>query len=437
VRIWKLGAKPGPPSIQGPYVDKALSNGFAAIGWARLGHLGTKSPEEILRSMRKKGYDENLARAKEAWLFSHPNEGGIQKNDLVLLYCEPSRVCVGRVTRAYHRVRRGNPRTDYFSREFGEDYVPHRIGIKWLFRKKRFFAKFWYWPQVVFPVSPKLLDKVRIDKHLKTFLLKQESAETGSKGGRMISITEEGWGPDPPRDPQEAAEGIFGRTLYYTLTGDYKHLDLEKGEVLVFRFQGKLLGERKFERWGEGEVGQMVCTGGFQYPIFLRASEYIVPGRNPYPNISEQSLSRIRKDAQRTSRGPYMKTGEKQGPTTHRIGQAKVREDALRRYGSECSLCGMDAEPVLVAGHIKGWAEDARPRGEPSNVILMCALHDSLFGKGLITLAPRTYKVQYSPELTDEATRLLRTLTRRFRPPASGPPATEFLKWHNQEIFRK
>jgi hypothetical protein len=137
--------------------------------------------------------------------------------------------------------------------------------------------------------------------------------------------------------------------------------------------------------------------------------------------------------------GPYLETGERRGLTTHRIGQGKVRESARTRYGDKCALCPINLPSLLVAGHIHGWADNERTRGQDSNVVLMCSLHDALFGKGLIALRHHkgTYAVEYSPQIKQPAYRewFSRIKSEKFTKPSTGAPAPEFLNWHYENIF--
>lgn len=137
-----------------------------------------------------------------------------------------------------------------------------------------------------------------------------------------------------------------------------------------------------------------------------------------------------------TDCGPYIETGEKESVTTHRIGQGRIRQAALERYGNQCCLCRIDNPSLLVAGHIKGWAKGEKARSNPKNVVLMCALHDSLFGKGFITLAPSNYKVRTATgALSKKAGNQVKHMTQKFRLPTTDPPGKEYLVWHGKNVF--
>lgn len=72
-----------------------------------------------------------------------------------------------------------------------------------------------------------------------------------------------------------------------------------------------------------------------------------------------------------------------------RIGQGVFRKQLLRLYRGTCPLTGIKHDQLLIASHIKPWkvATNAE-RLDPSNGILLSALVDRLFDKGLISFSP-------------------------------------------------
>ena len=88
-----------------------------------------------------------------------------------------------------------------------------------------------------------------------------------------------------------------------------------------------------------------------------------------------------------------------------RIGQEIVRQDALENYGG-CAMCRVELreESLLIASHIKRWSDsNNEERLAPSNVLLLCALHDRLFEKGYIVVE-NFPSVSVSTTLTDPGT---------------------------------
>lgn len=256
---------------------------------------------------------------------------------------------------------------------------------------------------------------------------------------RIISVTERGRGRDAPRTMSQMTLRLLGSSEgYYRLTGDKKYLELISGEHLFFRFRGKLIGEAAFWRWDEDKPDTFHFRRARPFPNQVLARKY-VRGRNPYPVVDRDTILQIRRDAEDLTGGTMapIGTGEATSQAVHRRGQDRIRRAALIRYGNQCCLCQIDSAALLVAGHIRGWAEGEAARGEPENVVLMCSLHDDLFGKGFIGLDPHNYSVIYaSRALSDLALREIRRITGRFRPPSHSPPARRYLRWHLRHVFR-
>lgn len=184
----------------------------------------------------------------------------------------------------------------------------------------------------------------------------------------------------------------------------------------------------------QGTVFRITQKGGELLLGLIR--KYNPRQQEEISRLFEQSKNMFSARDMRTDSGPYITTGERESKTTHRIGQGQIRKAALERYGNQCCLCKIDDPSLLVAGHIRGWARGEKARNDPENVVLMCALHDSLFGKGLMTLAPSRYTVELSPLLSVEAKKQIEGTTLKFRPPKSGLPSKQYLDWHRKNLFR-
>ena len=256
---------------------------------------------------------------------------------------------------------------------------------------------------------------------------------------RLISVTRERWGVELPKSLSALTNALLpknGERERYWFTGKMRP-NLQSNDVLVFRFEGKLLGEGSFSGWNEEDDECMIYRPIRQYRERVVGSEFFKAGHNPYPILHDATIRAIRKAALKRTSGPYPKTGEKESVTTHRIGQGLVREAALERYETRCCLCRIDEPGLLVAGHIRGWAKGRKSRSNPANVVLMCAFHDSLFGRGFITLDPRTFEVRISKRLSQGATKQIQQFTSKFRESSNCPPAGQFLRWHRTNVFKE
>ena len=260
-----------------------------------------------------------------------------------------------------------------------------------------------------------------------------------SKGARLISATKIGWGSNPPQNTSEMTDRLLSAARgHYELTGHIQHPELTEGQPLLFRFEGKLIGEAVFSGWDTTKANTIIFRLARPFPNQVLARNYL-RGRNPYPTIERETYFQIRRDSKDLTGGTTapIETGEAESRTVHRRGQDKVRRDALIRYGNQCCLCQIDSPALLVAGHIRGWARGEKSRGEPENVLLLCSLHDDLFGKGLMGLDPRTHSVIFASNILSATTlKQIRQVTRRFRAPSSNRPARKHLDWHIKHIFR-
>ena len=83
-----------------------------------------------------------------------------------------------------------------------------------------------------------------------------------------------------------------------------------------------------------------------------------------------------------------------------RVNQGIFRDLLLKRY-NKCCLCGMENHTLLIASHIKPWAEsETKEKSDVNNGFLMCPNHDKLFDKGYITF-DNDGKIIISKRLTE------------------------------------
>ncbi|MCU4156714.1 HNH endonuclease [Carboxylicivirga sp. A043] len=125
-----------------------------------------------------------------------------------------------------------------------------------------------------------------------------------------------------------------------------------------------------------------------------------------------------------------------------RVNQHFFREVVLTNYNSTCAITGISIPSLLIASHIKPWAQDERNRLNPSNGICFSALYDKAFDKGLITL-DKAYKVIISSNLKDFSTREFfnshfgQIENQRITLPEKYLPKQEFIRWHQENIFEQ
>jgi|ERR1700683_4428968 len=90
--------------------------------------------------------------------------------------------------------------------------------------------------------------------------------------------------------------------------------------------------------------------------------------------------------------------GEEVRSVRMRIGQERFSAEVRKNYGWRC--CFPDCEvidPVLLVGsHIGRWSDALELRGDVSNGLCLCLMHDKAFENGLYTL-DRSMKVRINP----------------------------------------
>ncbi len=112
-----------------------------------------------------------------------------------------------------------------------------------------------------------------------------------------------------------------------------------------------------------------------------------------------------------------------------RRGQARIRELALQSYDHQCGLCDIRDGKLLVASHIVRWADDPEARGNLSNVLCLCRLHDPLFEVGYFAISDDLIVLKRK-NVPSRLTMAVLSLTDRLRLPTANCPSAEFLRKH-------
>ncbi len=135
----------------------------------------------------------------------------------------------------------------------------------------------------------------------------------------------------------------------------------------------------------------------------------------------------------------------KEGKTREAIVKVRVNQSFFRRsvmaaYNNMCCITGIKNPEFLIAGHIRPWGIDESNRLNPSNGLLINALHDKAFETGLITITPE-YKVLISSHLKENSNPTLDSFFLKYENkeiilPSKFLPDREFLRYHNLERFK-
>ena len=82
-----------------------------------------------------------------------------------------------------------------------------------------------------------------------------------------------------------------------------------------------------------------------------------------------------------------LSTTEQEAIQKVRIGQGYFRDLLIEKYSCKCALCDISTRMLLYASHIKAWADcsSSTEKLDENNGLLLCAHHDALFDKHLIS----------------------------------------------------
>ena len=135
-----------------------------------------------------------------------------------------------------------------------------------------------------------------------------------------------------------------------------------------------------------------------------------------------------------------VKAEDRYAMTKVRIGQAFFRDAVLSAYNGRCCITGLSAPSLLVASHIVPWRVAARHRLNPSNGLLLSALHDKAFDQGLLTIA-EDWTVKISSRLAGSqdsfyAMSLDAFAGRSIALPEKFVPEPTFLAYHRDNVFQ-
>ncbi len=161
----------------------------------------------------------------------------------------------------------------------------------------------------------------------------------------------------------------------------------------------KLVEIENFRKMLQGKIAQMHQDpnakggGNAQKRIRICLNKFVDPDQlistiEGYAEPSEETLA------------PELTETERSYIRNARVGQGQFRKDLLAKYGGKCPVTGIEQDQLLIASHIKPWKVCTnRERLDSSNGVLLSALVDRLFDKGLITFSEDGFTI-VSPRLS-------------------------------------
>lgn len=122
-----------------------------------------------------------------------------------------------------------------------------------------------------------------------------------------------------------------------------------------------------------------------------------------------------------------------------RLKQSFFRQAVISSYQGHCCMTGLADQRLLVASHITPWSKDKANRLNPSNGLCLSALHDKAFDQGLVTVLPNC-EIRVSKYLVETKNDFCKMAIasldgKKIHLPEKFLPATEFLAYHNKNIF--
>jgi putative restriction endonuclease len=125
--------------------------------------------------------------------------------------------------------------------------------------------------------------------------------------------------------------------------------------------------------------------------------------------------------------------------TRSRLGQGAFRVLVIDAYQRRCAVTGEKTLPVLEAAHIRPYANQG-PHQVSNGILLRSDLH-KLFDVGYVTVTPEL-TLEVSPRLREEWHNGREYYAHHGQPlsfmptEASNRPRAEYLRWHNEEVYK-
>ena len=119
--------------------------------------------------------------------------------------------------------------------------------------------------------------------------------------------------------------------------------------------------------------------------------------------------------------------------------QQAFRDKLIEKHGQKCLLCGITNREMLIASHIKDAAKcDIYEKADFNNGLLLCANHDKLFDRFLISFNFYDGKIKISKSLTDLEQEICMLDEEYVLPDEILTVETQaYLMWHNEEFEKR
>lgn len=111
-----------------------------------------------------------------------------------------------------------------------------------------------------------------------------------------------------------------------------------------------------------------------------------------------------------------------------------IFRNSLLKKQPKCLICGLENNDLLIASHIKPWADSTdREKIDLDNGLILCAMHDKLFDNGLISFDKLNY-LCVSSLLSEKDKKILQLDTSQVFPELNIHQ--NYLEYHRKHIAR-
>lgn len=198
------------------------------------------------------------------------------------------------------------------------------------------------------------------------------------------------------------------------------------GEVAKKGIRDRYIGKSIANLYKKGEANPIKYFFSFRN---------CVPSKNEIINKEEIYDSAVIEKAQKIEEeisSLNIEGASKKAIINARVNQGVFRDLLLARY-NKCCLCGVQNHTLLLASHIKPWAEsEPKEKLDVDNGFLMCPNHDKLFDKGYITFDDDG-KIIISDRLTENDRVILNVNSKMHIELTEGNQ--KYLKFHRENLF--
>lgn len=120
--------------------------------------------------------------------------------------------------------------------------------------------------------------------------------------------------------------------------------------------------------------------------------------------------------------------------------QTAFRNRLISLFGHKCMMCNITNSEMLVGSHIKrdSVCDTIAEKIDHNNGFLLCANHDKLFDRYLISFDAFTGNIMISSSLTEDELKICE-LNKDYKLPQEylTPERVSYLIWHNEEFIKK